>query len=105
MDGALKILFIFVDGLGIGSSDPEVNPLYDPRFPFLNNMLSQARPLDACLSVAGLPQSATGQAALFTGVNAAKEMGRHIEGFPPAPFFNQFDARVQQFEVFLTVNI
>jgi hypothetical protein len=84
MDSALKIVFVFVDGLGIGSGDPGINPLCDPRFPFLNKILSQAIPLDACLGVDGLPQSATGQAALFTGVNAAREMGRHIEGFPPA---------------------
>ena len=30
----------------------------------------------------GLPQSATGQATMFTGVNAPVFMGRHCEGFP-----------------------
>lgn len=83
MHERLKILFIFVDGLGLGSSDPDLNPLHDARFPALQSLLSQAVPLDACLGVEGLPQSATGQAALFTGVNAPAEMGRHIEGFPP----------------------
>ena len=39
-------------------------------------------PIDACLSVPGLPQSATGQATMFTGVNAPVFMGRHCEGFP-----------------------
>jgi hypothetical protein len=39
--------------------------------------------LDASLCVPGLPQSATGQAALLTGLNAPELMGRHIEGFPP----------------------
>jgi len=39
-------------------------------------------PLDATLGVPGLPQSATGQTALFTGVNAAKLFGRHKEGRP-----------------------
>jgi hypothetical protein len=34
------------------------------------------------LDVPGLPQSATGQATLYTGVNAAQVMGRHKEGFP-----------------------
>jgi len=83
MNNGLKIIFVFVDGLGIGSDDPAVNPLRDPRFPNLGNLLAGAIPLDACLGVDGLPQSATGQATLLTGINAAKEMGRHIEGFPP----------------------
>ena len=38
--------------------------------------------IDACLDVPGLPQSASGQTAMFTGVNAAQYMGRHCEGFP-----------------------
>ena len=38
--------------------------------------------LDARLGVSGLPQSATGQCALFTGVNAAEKLGRHMQGFP-----------------------
>ncbi|MCK4563831.1 MAG: peptidase [Verrucomicrobia bacterium] len=79
----MKIIFAFVDGLGLGSDDPEHNPLLDPRFPNLRNLLADAIPLDACLGVAGLPQSATGQATLLTGINAPKLMGRHIEGFPP----------------------
>lgn len=80
----LKILFVFVDGLGRGSSDPGINPLADrSRFPNLGKMLEQSVPLDAQLGVPGLPQSATGQAALLTGLNAPQMMGRHIEGFPP----------------------
>ena len=84
MNDRLKILFIFVDGFGLGSDDPTINPLCDDRFPNLKTLLSNAIPLDACLGVKGLPQSATGQAALLTGVNAAQRMERHIEGFPPA---------------------
>ncbi len=83
MTAGLKIIFVFIDGLGIGAKNPEANPLYDTRFPNLQQMLSHAIPLDACLGVEGLPQSATGQAALLTGINAPKQMGRHIEGFPP----------------------
>jgi len=84
MDDGLKIIFVFVDGLGIGNDDPAINPLRDARFPNLGKMLANAVPVDACLGVGGLPQSATGQATLLTGINAAREMGRHIEGFPPA---------------------
>jgi hypothetical protein len=32
--------------------------------------------------VEGIPQSATGQATMFTGVNCPKEIGKHCEGFP-----------------------
>jgi 2,3-bisphosphoglycerate-independent phosphoglycerate mutase len=84
MNSGLKILFVFVDGLGMGSGDPAINPLADrERFPNLGKILAQAVPLDAALGVPGLPQSATGQAALLTGLNAPDLMGRHIEGFPP----------------------
>jgi 2,3-bisphosphoglycerate-independent phosphoglycerate mutase len=40
------------------------------------------RAIDACLGVPGLPQSATGQTALFTGVNAAALVGEHITAYP-----------------------
>jgi len=79
-----KILFVFVDGLGLGSDDPAVNPLANrERFPELVRMLEKSILLDASLDMPGLPQSATGQTALLTGLNAPKLMGRHIEGFPP----------------------
>ncbi|MEE9369018.1 MAG: NPCBM/NEW2 domain-containing protein [Pontiella sp.] len=80
----MKVLFVFVDGFGIGSDDPERNPLLDSRYPTLGKLISEATPVDACLGVAGKPQSATGQATLLTGVNAAQAMGRHMEGFPLA---------------------
>lgn len=84
MTQPLPLLFVFVDGLGMGSDDPHVNPLAEPgRFPALAGLLAQSVPLDAALGVPGLPQSATGQAALLTGLNAPRIMGRHIEGFPP----------------------
>ena len=79
----LKILFVFVDGFGIGADNPETNPLSGGRFPVLERLIAESVPLDACLGVDGLPQSATGQATLLTGINAPKAMVRHIEGFPP----------------------
>jgi hypothetical protein len=42
------------------------------------------RALDACLGVPGLPQSATGQTALFTGINAPARVGDHITAQPTA---------------------
>ncbi len=84
MSNVAPILFVFVDGLGLGSSDPDVNPLADKqKFPNLGKLLAHSVPFDASLGVPGLPQSATGQAALLTGLNAPALIGRHIEGFPP----------------------
>jgi hypothetical protein len=42
------------------------------------------RALDACLGVPGVPQSATGQTALFTGLNAQALVGDHVTGHPTA---------------------
>lgn len=78
----MKIIFIFVDGLGIAPASPE-NPVTAGNCPFLLNLINEhGKPIDATLGVPGLPQSATGQATLLTGLNAAKAMGRHVEGFP-----------------------
>lgn len=80
-----RLLLIFVDGLGLGPDDPTVNPLHTEVCPRLLSFLTQhARAIDAQLGVPGLPQSATGQATLLTGINTAALLGRHVEGFPPA---------------------
>lgn len=87
------ILFIFIDGLGIGENDPTKNPCASPGIKFFNNFLSDTYPkplphnglaigVDATMGVEGLPQSATGQTALLTGINAAAALGRHLNGFP-----------------------
>lgn len=82
MQSGLKTLMLFVDGLGLGSGDPAINPLHRGACPVLEALLEEASAVDACLGVPGLPQSATGQTALLTGINASQVMGRHIEGFP-----------------------
>lgn len=78
----MKILFLFIDGVGVRppATDNPVNPEVCPT---LCRLISEhSVPIDACLSVPGLPQSATGQATMFTGMNAPLFMGRHCEGFP-----------------------
>ena len=73
----------FVDGLGLGRDDPGVNPLSRGHAPTLARWLAEeAVPVDARLGVEGMPQSASGQAALYSGRNAPAETGRHKEGFP-----------------------
>lgn len=78
----MKIVFLFIDGVGMrpAAADNPVNPEVCPTLCRLFER--HAKPIDACLGVEGLPQSATGQATMFTGVNCAKAMGRHCEGFP-----------------------
>jgi hypothetical protein len=78
----VKILFLFIDGVGLRAPAKD-NPVHAGICPTLCRLIeSQAVPIDACLSTQGLPQSATGQTAMFTGVNASQYMGRHCEGFP-----------------------
>ncbi len=90
-------MLFFVDGLGL-AREGEFNPLTTTATPVLNSLLgghdltSEAvgfsgplatlLALDATLGVAGCPQSATGQTSLFTGLNAARALGRHLNGFP-----------------------
>ncbi|HKX16923.1 MAG TPA: metalloenzyme [bacterium] len=92
----LRILLLFVDGLGLGDDDPSVNPVVRASTPVLRGLAGGplARPaprqsasavlvpLDACLGVPGLPQSATGQTALLTGRNAPAQIGRHLTAYP-----------------------
>ena len=78
----MKILFLFIDGVGLRGPAAD-NPVNPEVCPALCRLIERhAKPIDACLSVEGLPQSATGQATMFTGVNAPLFMGRHCEGFP-----------------------
>lgn len=96
----MKIFFMFVDGIGLGKNDPEINPFVTARMPFLGQLLEGRKliiehapfngfhasflPLDACLGVPGLPQSATGQATLLSGVNVPAKIGYHY-GPKPNP--------------------
>ncbi len=78
-----RILLIFVDGFGIGSTDPEVNPFAGGTASVLAAWVARhSVPMDTTMGVPGLPQSATGQTALLTGLNAAAEIGHHVQGFP-----------------------
>jgi hypothetical protein len=81
-------LLLFFDGIGVGAGDPASNPFARPGMKRLG-VLGGAPPdgaafraLDATLGVEGLPQSATGQTTLYTGVNAAVLLGRHQVGLP-----------------------
>ena len=78
----MKIIYLFIDGVGL-RAPAEDNPLNKEVCPTLWRLIERhAKPIDACLGVEGLPQSATGQASMFTGVNCAAAIGKHCEGFP-----------------------
>ena len=78
----VKMIFLFVDGIGLREPASD-NPVNAEVCPTLWRLLERhSKPIDACLGVEGLPQSATGQATMFSGVNSAKAVGRHCEGFP-----------------------
>ena len=112
-----RVIFLFVDGVGIGSADPARNPFFAQDLPALRGLaggalprLRDARrsgptaswvPLNATLGVAGLPQSGTGQTALLTGINAPKLIGKHFGPYPYStlrPVLNQQNifVRLQQ---------
>jgi 2,3-bisphosphoglycerate-independent phosphoglycerate mutase len=84
----LHCILIFLDGVGIGPLDPTFNPFSFAQAGIFNSsdnrLMANGRrfSLDASLAIAGLPQSATGQTTIYTGVNAAQLIGKHLFGFP-----------------------
>lgn len=78
-----KILMLMVDGFGVppeGWRNSIIGRCCSPELVAL--LEHNSYPIDARLGVDGIPQSATGQAALFCGFNAPAVMGRHIHAFP-----------------------
>lgn len=80
----MRMIFIFIDGLGIGEKDGNKNPVYGAPAPNLMKLFDEVTyaKIDVTMDVKGLPQSATGQTAIFTGQNAAKAINRHLNGQP-----------------------
>lgn len=85
------ILFVFVDGVGLGARDRGRNPLARGDYLLSQFEDGPGTPLprggvvgaaDAALGVPGRPQSATGHCTILTGVNAPALLGRHLLGFP-----------------------
>jgi 2,3-bisphosphoglycerate-independent phosphoglycerate mutase len=89
---------IFADGVGLGQEDASTNPFFAAKLPSLSFLLeghipskktrrvvtdrAALSPLNATLGFRGLPQSGTGQATIFTGVNAARLVGQHFGPYP-----------------------
>jgi hypothetical protein len=91
------ILFVFLDGVGLGDADS--NPFSRARIPALEGLLEGHRPLrdhapyhgrraslvgvDATHATPGIPQSGTGHTTLLTGENAVTRFGRHYGPWVP----------------------
>jgi len=96
----MRVLFLFLDGIGLGENNQGINPFANAEMPHLTELLDgrlllkESAPfhgehaslvaVDARVDVDGLPQSATGQAMLLTGKNISKELGYHY-GPKPNP--------------------
>jgi 2,3-bisphosphoglycerate-independent phosphoglycerate mutase len=94
----MALFVIFWDGVGYGKKNAAVNPFFAARLPSLQTLcgtelfslfrrrvvtpLASVAPVNATLGVVGLPQSGTGQTALFTGVNAPRIVGNHFGPYP-----------------------
>ncbi|MBI9103304.1 MAG: hypothetical protein JEY99_12880 [Spirochaetales bacterium] len=94
-----RFFHLFIDGLGLGE-DRKENPVRDLFSAFMEGMplVKQVSasgeelprpfkggvliPTDPIMGIPGIPQSATGQTSLFTGINAQAELGFHLTAFP-----------------------
>src|SRR5687768_17123515 len=90
----MALIFVMIDGVGLapaGSTNPVAAGM--PRLArllgaALDDKLSiersglLARPIDATLGVAGLPQSGSGHTAIYGGYNAPADNGRHQPNHP-----------------------
>ncbi len=102
MSPSPSVYLFFVDGIGVGpggasnpfdtgdlkgfrsltNGQPLVEGCFFDRKDVTDGRAWLTRSIDANLGVSGLPQSGTGQATLFTGVNCAQLAGRHYGPFP-----------------------
>jgi hypothetical protein len=87
----VRIIYLFIDGIGIGSNNPDINPFarYSKNYfrclanlPAVSEYPMFLAETDAQMGIPGLPQSATGQTSIWTGLNGPRIMGHHMTGFP-----------------------
>lgn len=97
-------IIVFLDGVGLGDADPEVNPFMHVEMESMQALLGVSQltheaigtatdeavllGTDALLGVPGLPQSATGQTTILTGHNAAALLNEHYGPYPNQPLRN-----------------
>lgn len=107
---------LFLDGVGIGKKDANINPFFAANLKTLNTLLdgnipslhsssfsnsvTSLVPINATLGVEGLPQSGTGQTALMTGMNASKFIGKHFGPYP----YSTLKPIIQEQNIFKTLS-
>ncbi len=99
MQNGRYVHIFFLDGVGLGGDDPDVNPFVSATLPHLTELLgagwfatrdpirterASLVPTDANLEMPKKPQSATGQATILTGRNVPQLVGEHY-GPKPNP--------------------
>jgi 2,3-bisphosphoglycerate-independent phosphoglycerate mutase len=99
MNNGRFVHIFFLDGVGLGGADPDVNPFVTADLPHLTSLLGEEwyltrqpihtqraslLPTDANLDMPRKPQSATGQATILTGRNVPQLVGEHY-GPKPNP--------------------
>lgn len=91
---AVAVALLFIDGVGVGRRDREINPLARRDYLLSRFAGEPGEPLppggryvavDPTFGVSGRPQSASNQTAILTGLPAPFLTGRHVLGFPDAP--------------------
>lgn len=89
----MRVAVLFIDGVGIGRNDPDINPLagrdhllswFQDTPPRSLPGEGRCFPVDTTFGVTGRPQSASNQTALLTGLPAPALIGRHVLGYPDA---------------------
>ncbi len=96
----MRVLLIFLDGVGLGKVNPETNPFIATNLPTLQSLANGHAwsnqtgiqetenalfiPTSATLGVTGRPQSGTGQGAIVTGLNIPHMIGEHYGPKPNA---------------------
>ena len=101
-----RLIFIFLDGVGLGRHT-DSNPFLKASMPTLLSLIGGklidttkvlepdvlVKGIDACLGVEGIPQSATGQTCLFTGFNAQAILGHHLMAYPNSELISLINKR------------
>ena len=92
MHNGRYVHLFFLDGVGLGGDDPDINPFVTANLPHLTSLLGAGwyltrEPIiteraslvatDANLGLPNKPQSATGQATILTGRNVPQLVGEH----------------------------
>lgn len=85
----MGFILFFIDGIGIGEAsdnnpfflaEPDILRLWDGAGLKIKGL--KIKPIDPLLGIPGIPQSATGQTTIFTGINMPALLNKHHGSFP-----------------------